>query len=266
MNLFIKRTAPVLGLLGLGLAGCQPDITDPKSSAGQANFTTYIALGNSLTAGYGDNGLYLEGQQNSYPSILAAQFAQVGGGAFVQPLFPTANANGSGYLTINSFNGGTPVIGRVAGNGYVATGSPLFVRYTGTDNQNLGVSGIRIADVTTADYGRLTASSNAGNFNPYFERLLSGTASTTYLGYVQERVSTLKPTFFTNWLGSNDVLGYAGSGGTAAPLTGDAEFTTKYTAVTDALTAGGAKGLLATIPVVASLPFFTTLPTTSVIA
>ena len=266
MNLFIKRTAPVLGLLGLGLAGCQPDITDPKSSAGQANFTTYIALGNSLTAGYGDNGLYLEGQQNSYPSILAAQFAQVGGGAFVQPLFPTANANGSGYLTINSFNGGTPVIGQVAGNGYVATGSPLFVRYTGTDNQNLGVSGIRIADVTTADYGRLTASSNAGNFNPYFERLLSGTASTTYLEYVQERVSTLKPTFFTNWLGSNDVLGYAGSGGTAAPLTGDAEFTTKYTAVTDALTAGGAKGLLATIPVVANLPFFTTVPTASVIA
>ena len=266
MNLFFKRTAPVLSLLGLALAGCQPEITDPKSSAGTADFSRYIAVGNSLTAGYSDNGLYLEGQQNSYPSILAGQFAQVGGGEFVQPLFPTANANGSGYLNITGFTAtGTPTLGQVVGNGFSSNGAPFFIRYTGTDNQNLGVPGIRIADVTTADYGRfIPGTSNAGNFNTYFERLLSGTASTTYLGYVQERVGTIKPTFFTNWLGSNDVLGYAASGGTAAPLTGDAEFTTKYTAVTDALTAGGAKGLLATIPNVANVPLFTTVSTTAV--
>ena len=264
MNVLIKRTAPVLSLLGLALAGCQPEITDPKSSAGSADFSTYIAVGNSLTAGYSDGGLYLESQQNSYPSILAGQFAQVGGGAFVQPLFPAANATGSGYLTISSFNGSNPVITQVPGNGFAATGSPLFVRYTGTNNQNLGVPGIRVADVMTPDYGQLTATSNAGNFNPYFERLLSGTASTTYLGYVQERVGTIKPTFFTNWLGNNDVLGYAGSGGTAAPLTPVADFTALYSAITDVLTAGGAKGLVATIPNVVNVPFFTTVPTAAV--
>ena len=52
MNLLIKRTAPVLALLGLGLAGCQPTIEAPKSSAGQADFSRYIAVGNSLTAGF----------------------------------------------------------------------------------------------------------------------------------------------------------------------------------------------------------------------
>ncbi|GAA4038565.1 SGNH/GDSL hydrolase family protein [Hymenobacter glaciei] len=267
MNSFFKYTAPALALLGLSLGGCKPDLEDsPKSSNGQADFSRYIAVGNSLTAGYGDNGLYLEGQLNSYPSILAQQFAKVGGGPFAQPLFPAANANGSGYLTLGGFNSaGSPILVPVPGNAGSA-GSPLLTRYTAPDNQNLGVSGIRVADVTTADYGRLTSSSNAGNFNPFFERLLSGAASTTYLDYVKERVATIRPTFFTNWLGNNDVLGYATSGGTGAPLTGDAEFTTKYTVVTDALTANGASGLLATIPNVVNVPYFTTVPTAGIIA
>ena len=280
MNLLFKRSAPFLALLGLALGGCQPDLENsPKPSAGQADFSRFIAVGNSLTAGFGDSGLYLEGQQQSYPAIMAQQFALVGGGAFAQPLFAAANSNGSGYLKVAGFIGANPVIISedgsftppsavvpgtptnrfAAGRAFVSSALPLLVRYSPADNQNLGVPGIRVADVTTADYGRLTAASNAGNFNPYFERLLSGTATTTYLGYVQERVTTTKPTFFTNWLGNNDVLGYATNGGTVVPITSDAEFTTKYTAITDALTTGGAKGLLATIPNVANLPFFTTV-------
>ena len=56
----------------------------PGASAGSANFSKYVALGNSITAGYADNALYREGQDNSYPSILAHQFALAGGGALVQ--------------------------------------------------------------------------------------------------------------------------------------------------------------------------------------
>lgn len=286
MKLFSKHSAAALFLLGLGLAGCQPEISDPKPSAGQADFSRYIAVGNSLTAGYSDNGLYLEGQQNSYPSILAQQFAKVGGGNFVQPLFPAANAAGTGYVKLAGFSGANPVIvsedgsftgGVVApgtptntfatGRAFVSATLPLLVRYAGTDNQNLGVPGIRIADITTADYGRLTANSNAGNFNPLFERLLpTATDSRTYLDYVKERVATIKPTFFTNWLGNNDVLGYAASGGTGAPLTSVTEFTDKYNQSIDALTSGGAKGLVATIPSVTTTPLFTTVSTAAVAA
>ncbi|MGY3088432.1 lysophospholipase L1-like esterase [Hymenobacter sp. UYAg731] len=269
MNLFIKRTAPALGLMGLALASCQPDITNPKPSAGSASFTTYIAVGNSLTAGYGDNGLYLEGQQNSYPSILAGQFAQVGGGAFVQPLFDGANqSNGSGYLKITAFTAaGSPTLGAETSslavvNGSQAAGTNLLTKST-ANNQNLGVPGIRVADIQTPGYGF----NNPLGFNNYFERLLGASnAAISYQDYVQERVNTLKPTFFTNWLGNNDVLGYASSGGTAAPLTPVAEFTTKYTAITNVLTAGGAKGLVATIPNVTNVPLFTTVPTASTIA
>ena len=149
MKSFFKHTAPALALLGLSLGSCKPDLeSSPKSSAGQADFSRYVAVGNSLTAGFGDNGLYLEGQQTSYPAILSQQFAQVGGGAFAQPLFATANSNGTGYLSLSGFTAaGSPVLTPVAANAAVGIGAdgrtPLLAKYTATDNQNLGVPGRR---------------------------------------------------------------------------------------------------------------------------
>ena len=266
MKKIFSSVTPALALLGLGLAGCQPDLEkDVNVSAGAVDFTTYVAVGNSLTAGYSDGGLYLEGQQNSYPNLLAQQFKFVGGGDFAQPLFQQGQENGSGYLKITGFTNGTPTIGRETSNLAVVSGTPLYTRSTEVNNQNLGVPGIRVADVTTANYGQLTGQSNASNFNPYFERLLAGNDAKTYLQYVQERVATLKPTFFTDWLGNNDVLLFAASGGTAAPLTPVADFTVKYNQVIDALTTGGAKGEVVTIPQVVNVPLFTTVPTASII-
>ena len=266
MKKFLTYVSPVLALVGLTLGGCQVDIEAPAASGGSADFSKYIAVGNSLTAGYADKGLYLEGQQNSYPSLLAQQFKLAGGGDFVQPLFPAANSNGSGYLALKGFDAtGNPLVVPVPANGEVELGkdgsTQVLVRYTGTDNQNLGVPGIRIADVTTPGYGL----NNPIGFNAYFERLLPPGSFTTYLGYVQERVATVKPTFFTNWLGNNDVLGFATSGG-VDPLTSVADFSGRYAQVVDALTKDGAKGLLANIPSVTNLPLFTTVPTAAVMA
>ena len=269
MNLLSNRLGlAALGLLSL-LASCQPDLEDsPKSSAGSADFSTYIAVGNSLTAGFTDNGLYREGQLSSFPALLAQQFMLVGGGSFEQPLFDPAQANGSGYAKITGFTAtGTPIIGAETSNLAVIPGSQRpgtnrLAKYAGTGNQNLGVPGIRVADIQTPGYGF----NNPAGYNNYFERLLGATnATASYQQYVQERVTTLRPTFFTNWLGNNDVLGYATSGG-VAPLTSEAEFTTKYAAITDVLTAGGAKGLVATIPNVTNVPYFTTVNTAAVIA
>ncbi|SMB85219.1 hypothetical protein SAMN00120144_3179 [Hymenobacter roseosalivarius DSM 11622] len=296
MNTFLfRKFAPFVALLGLTLTSCQPDLeNDIKPSKGTADFTTYIAVGNSLTAGVSNSGLTLEGQQNSFPALLAQQFRAVGGGEFAQPLFSQNAANGSGELVITGFSSsGSPSINpevRVnnqfvpveqfaPGRAFVAAGSPLLERYTGTGNQNLGVPYLRVAEITTANYGRYTPPTPPSTttpsvitpnatptFNSYFERLLSGTDSKTYLQYVEERVATLKPTFFTNALGNNDVLRYATSGGAGTPLTTVADFTTKYNQLIDALTATGAKGVVTTIPNVVSLPYFTTVPTAGVIA
>jgi phospholipase/lecithinase/hemolysin len=55
------------------------------------------------------------------------------------------------------------------------------------------------------------------------------------------------------------VLLYASSGGAGDVLTPVADFTTKYRQVLDALTANGAKGLVATIPDVTNVPLFKTV-------
>ena len=261
MNLMIKRTAPVLALLGLGLAGCQPDIEAPKASAGSADFSSYIAVGNSLTAGFSDGGLYREGQLNSYPSILAGQFAKAGGGNFVQPLFTEAQSNGSGYLKLLGFTVPTatslsaPITGNVTTNLAVRGGSaaaPLYTQFLDPVN-NLGVPGIRMSDIQTVGYG-----STQGN--PYFERITpAASAGQTYLQRVQATVASLKPTFFTEWLGNNDVLGYATAGGGANSITRTDTFTLKTNRILNALTASGAKGVVSTIPDVTGIPFFTTV-------
>ena len=258
MKSFFKHTAPALALLGLSLGSCKPDLEDnPKSSAGQADFSRFLAVGNSLTAGFGDNGLYLEGQQNSYPAIMAGQFKAVGGGDFTQPLFTEAQANGSGYLSLAGFTaGGNPITVPVVTNRALRAGStataPLFTKFTEPVN-NLGVPGIRMSDINTPGYGSVLG-------NPYFERITpDATPLQTYLQRVQATVAALRPTFFTEWLGNNDVLGYATAGGAASTLTPTATFATNTNQVLDALTTGGAKGVVVTIPDVTGIPFFTTV-------
>jgi lysophospholipase L1-like esterase len=255
---FALKALPALALLGL--ASCQADIDAPGASAGSANFGRYLAVGNSLTAGYEDNGLYLEGQQNSYPSILAQQFARAGGGAFTQPLFTSDQANGSGYLRLAGFTAAsTPITAAVTTNLAIRGGTataPLYTRYDAPIN-NLGVPGIRLSDIQTVGYG-----STAGN--PYFERITT-TATQTYFQRVKAEVAGTvnvpAVTFFSCWLGNNDVLGYATAGGAVASsgITRTDTFALKATRIINALTANNAKGIVSNIPDVTGVPFFATV-------
>lgn len=252
----VKAALPALAMLGLGLAGCQADIDAPGTSAGSANFSRYIAVGNSLTAGYEDNGLYLDGQINSYPNMLAQQFAAAGGGTFTQPLFTDAQANGSGYLRLAGFTAtGAPITAAVTTNLAVRGGTaaaPLYTKYTDAIN-NLGVPGIKLADIQTVGYG-----STQGN--PFFERITPDAApGQTYLQRVRAEAATA--TFFTCWLGNNDVLGYATAGGAVASssITRTDTFNLKAVRIINALTANGAKGVVSNIPDVTGIPFFTTV-------
>lgn len=245
----------VFAALILASASCTKEKeTAVITTSGTANFSRYISVGNSLTAGYADNGLYLSGQLNSYPNMIAQQMKLAGGGEFLQPLFPADQANGSGYvryggLTSTGSPNLIPVTTSLGIRGVSSiTGAYLYTKYTAPIN-NYGVPGIKLRDIKLAVYG---------NYNSYFERLLPGTAganSTTYLDFV-----TASPfTFFTNWLGNNDALGYATSGGVGDVLTPTADFTAMYTELINKLTATGAKGAVATIPDVSVIPFFNTV-------
>src|ERR1051326_3168367 len=65
---------------------CKPDLKNPAPSAGDANFSKFVALGGQFMAGYQDGALTQDGQKYSIPALLAKQFELVGGGSFNQPL------------------------------------------------------------------------------------------------------------------------------------------------------------------------------------
>ena len=263
------RWGLVLTLL-VGLNACKNNDIDPNANVaaiiptrGSADFTKYVAVGNSLTAGYADLGLYRDSQLNSYPNILAGQFATVGGGSFTQPLFTEAQAAGSGYsklIRVPSLADPTSLItsiGQVAPGavrGTSTNGGSLYTKFTDA-NQNLGVPGIRTADILTVGYG-----SAAGN--AYFERLVAD-PTTTYFQYVSNNLTNA--TFFSCWLGNNDALGFATSGG-ITPLTTTALFTTNFTAIMNKLTEGGRKGVVIGIPNIITAPYFSTLSIPLVLA
>jgi lysophospholipase L1-like esterase len=290
MKLIIKRSAPVLGLLGLGLAGCQPDIDAPNGTPGSADFTSYVAVGNSLTSGYADGGLYNESQATSYPAILAQQFAKTGKGPanFVQPAFDASKADGSGRIKLLAVNGVLTPVPADTTNNYLGEavainlkttprgprpavqlgGGPQLAAYTGPQPDNLGVPGISVLSSVSALTGGLAP---YGAINPFYERLLTASEKTTkdYVTYIGQK----NPTFFTCWMGNNDVLTYANAGGVSSAanpfsgLTDTTRFGTGYRAIVATISKNGTvKGVCANIPNVASIPYFTTVTVAAVLA
>ena len=241
-------------------SGCDPTIESPSLKPGTANFSRYVAVGNSLTAGYADGGLYLEGQKVAWPVLVAQQMKSVGGGEFEMPYLNESAPNGSGYKILTGFDAtGSPIIGDVAPGadvvGSVAGLTPDFgtnkyvVKTTGQLwPNNMGVPGLFVDNVDKTGFGL---------FQGYFARLVPADKlpTTSYLSAVGQSNAT----FFTCWLGNNDVLFNALKGGTVPEITGDGPFRANYSRLLDSLSKGGAKGVVANIPNVTSAPHFTTV-------
>src|SRR5690606_13533204 len=97
----MKNKFIYLSVLAVVFASCEPEFensVDANYTSGDADFTSYVAIGNSLTAGYMDGTVYASGQANSFPSMLAQQFSLVGGGSFTQPYYGDDSNNLGGLM------------------------------------------------------------------------------------------------------------------------------------------------------------------------
>ena len=256
----------ILGALSVLAFACEPKIDTPAPATnGAIDVSNYVSIGNSITAGYADNGLYLAGQQVGYAVLLAEQFKQAGGGEFNAPLFDASQADGTGYLRLDGFTTDKlPILTSVPPSAAAIQGktaaaydpllnpdSIVLQPYNGPKNHNFGVPGIRVKDIYTVGYGVK---------NPYFGRMLTD-AEKPVFDY-GTKVVDQKPTFFTSWLGNNDVLGYSTAGGYVdlGKITAASEFESNYTLLVNKLTPNPeVKGAMGNIPDVTSLPFFTTV-------
>ncbi|WP_166921244.1 SGNH/GDSL hydrolase family protein [Flavobacterium poyangense] len=245
-------------LVSLTFMACNSDDDTPavvNSSDGQpltsgtANFSKYVALGDSFAAGFSDNALFKAGQTNAYPNILAQQFALVGGGTFTTP-FMADNLGGfsTGGVQVPSLgvrlylNVATSTPVQVSG----ISGTDIGTHLTGTFN-NMGIPGARATHLAFAGYA--TA-------NPYFRRIASSPTATVLADALAQN-----PTFFSLWIGGNDVLAYATSGGDGtSPITAPATFDAVYKNLATELSKNGKKGVVANLPYINTLPHFTTVP------
>jgi len=247
------------------------DIEDvlPELTEGSVDFSNYIAIGASFTAGFTDGSLFKAGQENSFPNILSKQFANIGGGDFTQPLI-NDNIGGlilGGGLVINPitndtlfkprlvFGGEGPVgLGKLVGPIEPTTDFALN-NPTGPFN-NLGVPGAKSFHLLANGFGSIANFPVAAN--PYAIRLTGATPNASIL----ELAMAQNPTFFTlSEIGGNDVLGYATTGGDGTdPITDTATFNAAFNALVTTLTSTGAKGVVANVPYITDFSHFTTVP------
>ncbi|MBT8244799.1 MAG: G-D-S-L family lipolytic protein [Winogradskyella sp.] len=274
----IKHIA--LSLLAIGFMACENDTLEdlrnrvnqgeeelPALTSGEADFSTFVSVGASFTAGFTDGGLFIAGQEDSFPNTLSKQFSNIGGSEFAQPLM-NDNTGGiltplgaSGYRLV--FGGAGPVSLNLFLAGQGAPVPPITTTTTsiGSDFNNFGIPGAKSFHVVTPGYGA---------FNPYYTRIASSATSTVVGDAVNQN-----PSFFTlSEMGGNDVLGYATSGGTGVDQTGNTNpatyggnditdpqvFAGALSSSIAALTANGAKGLVTNVPFITDLPHFTTVP------
>ncbi|WP_149274782.1 SGNH/GDSL hydrolase family protein [Pareuzebyella sediminis] len=286
----MKKLLILLAFSGIFFASCSNDDNAPNDqgpseptptnyTSGSADFSTYVAVGNSLTAGYSDGALFMDGQLASFPNMLATSFAEVGGGSFDQPLM----ADNLGSLTL----GGNLLPGfenryilsfaNVDPNDPNSVPSPVRLEGTGTTEvsnllggpfNNMGVPGAKIYHLAAEGYGSLDALA-IGAANPYYVRFASSPSATIIGDAVAQN-----PTFFSLWIGSNDILSFAISGGNGVDRTGDPNaaaygsnditdpglFHLVYEQLLQTLTANGATGAVANLVDVTKVPYFTTVP------
>jgi hypothetical protein len=241
-------------LLIFAIASCKPEIDEFSPSNGDAEFTSFLAVGNSLTAGYADGALYNSGQENSFPNILANQFSYVGGGDFKQPMM--VDDYGFGFegivpvpkLVLGASTDCMDVTSLAPVRADVAVNPANFasVAAEGPYN-NIGVPGVK----STHFFTDLLAT-----LNPYYARF-APTATTPLINLT----AAIDATFFTLWVGNNDALGYALAGGAADALTPPAQFAVAYENILKACIQNQdgayapAKGALANIPDILSIPY-----------
>jgi lysophospholipase L1-like esterase len=207
----------------------------PAAASAQLDYSRYVSVGDSLTAGFISGSLIESAQDTSYPAQIIGQ--ATGGAGFEQPL-----VSAPGIPAVLQLQSLSPlVIAPLPG-----LGQPLNLTLPRPYN-NIAVPGADADDVLN------TITDNGG----LHDLILRG------LGTQVQQAAVFQPSLLTLWVGNNDVLAAATSGVVIedVTLTSLASFEASYRAITGALLTGPALtgAALANIPGVTSIPFVTTL-------
>lgn len=200
-------------------------------------FQSYVAIGNSITAGFQSGGINDSTQREAYPVLLAQQMGHTIGATFNAPFM---NAPGCPPPFTNIFTQT-----RLAGAG--ATDCFLRARPVASTLHNVAVPGAAVINALT----NLDPASDPNALTTFF---LGGRTQL-------EAAADAAPTFATVWIGNNDVLGSildAADPGTAALVTDPADFASGFDDLMDELGDLGVQGgVVIGVVQVAFVPYLT---------
>jgi lysophospholipase L1-like esterase len=269
------------GVALMFVSACDPILTPQPgtgtrgSIADASGVVRYVALGNSLTAGFQSGAVVGTETQYAYPTIIARQLGlQFGDDASQYQYLQFASGGGLGTRTyVREFSAqGAPVL-----TGTLLANAPSNVALARPYN-NLGVPGAILSDihppavatdVLSGTLIQIYAARYAGN--PFFPAVMRNPA---LLGRtLLDQAARLNPTLLTLFVGNNDVLGYATTGGTDSVTafiefqqtrrpspTSPQRFALMFNQLVDSTMAKcpNAKVVIGNIPDVTTAPFFTT--------
>jgi hypothetical protein len=280
----MKRIALIGAAAACMFAACKPNVsvTTPPT-AGQAVFKNYLAIGSSFTAGVTDGSLFVTAQHNSFPQRLFEQFSTITDnngavGPFIQPYLVGDNGYPNPKLvltTVHTFCGTDTMLGAVPYPNFVvnpADAQPFISSSNNGQINNIAVPLQRVIDYKYQGYALQ---------NPWAMRSFLNTINVATWRPIDElsyRVRNQHPTFFTFWMGVDDVMGYAVAGGqgdgsaNALPVNPAAgiyntndisnydSFVAYYDTALKTVISTSSMGALINIPNILELPFFTTIP------
>ena len=223
------------GALLLGACAADDSLQPPATPAGGALMSHYVAMGNSITAGYQSAGINDSTQRQSYAYLIATA---AGAPYYYQHL------RGRGCAPPYIKNAAVPqtrVGGGTAGTCDLATPSqhPWLT--------NTAVPGARAIEMTN-NFATPTAS------NTLTGLILGGATQA-------QRMAEGGPTLVTMWAGNNDVLAALTSQsnpGVSAAVTSQANFDAAYDAALDAIAATGAEAMVIGVADVTVIPYTST--------
>ncbi len=209
------------------------------------DFTRFVVVGDSLSAGFQNFSLLDSQQTHGYASLIAQQ----AGTSLILPLVPYPGA--PNVLSLVSL-GPPPIIGPVSGS---LPPPPAFPRDNPTQQPtNLAVPGVTIAQVLTQrpNPAAISPVDQLGNIVLGFPSpfIVPGLPHTQV-----EQAVALQPTTVIAWAGNNDALLPALTGDFSS-LTQVSDFRASYRAILDALAATGATVVTANIPDVTEVGYF----------
>lgn len=256
MKLF-KYTLIILLPVLIALTGCKldkPSQVKTESDFNGKTVTTYVALGNSLTAGVQSGSLVEDFQMHSFPKVIANQ---LGITTFEQP-----TVSWPGNPNVLLFDPATQSL-------FTASGTGVPNNLGAAAYQNLGIPTATVWDIVNATSSTTNYRNRFfGETNSAVDLVLRGLGTS-----MLDQAAAQNPDLVTAWIGSNDVLGFATSGGLKpitpfdvggvfpSPVTGElcADFKAAFTELADKLDDLDAMVAVANVPDVTSPPFFTTV-------